>query len=261
MPDTFQSGLRLSSVTSANAASEPPGLEFRSPIDHRALVARDDAIMARSVVLRPSTRCPQCRMPPRWCICEGFRTVACSLSVDVLMDHVEQWRPSSTGMLINRLIPGAGQHAFRRGVALDPAAVRRPGKDLWILHPRGDPWPKDTAPADVQVLLLDGAWREAAVMLRKVEGWGRKVSLPMTGESRYWLRTQAAEGRFSTIEALMFLLGALGLNREETELQLQFELHVYAGLLARGKMVEADRYLVDSPVRAAFPELAARLRG
>lgn len=217
--------------------------------------------MARSVVLRPSLRCLQCRMPPRWCICAGFRAVETPLRIDVLMDHVEQWRPSSTGMLIKHVVPSSGQHAFKRGVPLDPTVVRVPGKEFWILHPRGDPMPADVAPERVQVLLLDGAWREAAVMLRKVEGWGRKISLPMKGESRYWLRAQAADGRFSTVEALMFLLGAFGLSREQNQLRLQFELHVYAGLLVRGKRDEADRYLVDSPVHQALPELAARLRG
>jgi DTW domain-containing protein len=200
-------------------------------------------------------------MPPRWCVCAGFRAVKTPLAVDVLMDHVEQWRPSSTGMLIKRVIPTSRQHPFRRGVALDPAAIRVPGRELWILHPRGDPMPRDAQPEHVQVLLLDGAWRETAIMLRKVDGWGRNVSLPMTGESRYWLRAQSEPGRFSTIEALTFILGALGLREAEVQLRLQFELHVYAGLLARGKMTEADRYLEASPVRTLLPDLAARLRG
>jgi DTW domain-containing protein YfiP len=200
-------------------------------------------------------------MPPRWCICEAFQPVTCPLQIDVLMDHVEQWRPSSTGLLVSRIIPAARQHPFRRGVPLDPAAVRLPGKDFWILHPRGDPMPENASPENVQVLLLDGAWRETAIMFRKVESWGRKVRLPMTGESRYWLRTQAEGGRFSTMETLLFLLGAFGLEREQAQLRLQFELHVYAALLARGKMPEAANYLLHSPVRDALPELVAKLRG
>lgn len=163
-------------------------------------------------------------------------------------------------MLIQRVVPGSRQHAFRRGVPLDPATVRMPERELWVLHPRGDPMPADVAPAEVQVLLLDGAWREAAVMWRKVDGWGRKVSLPMSGTSRYWLRAQSADGRFSTIEALAFLLGAFGDTGAQSGLLLQFELHVFAGLLARGKMTEADRYLEGSPLRSALPDLVRRLR-
>jgi DTW domain-containing protein YfiP len=107
--------------------------------------------------------------------------------------------------------------------------------------------------------LLDGTWRQAGDMSRAIESWGRRVSLPMTGESRYWLRTQAGEGKFCTAEALIFLLRELGHGVAHDQLRLQFELHVYAGLCARGAKAKAAEYLADSPVRAAFPELLERL--
>jgi DTW domain-containing protein len=200
-------------------------------------------------------------MPPRWCICAGFQRVETPLSVHVLMDHVEQWRPTSTGKLIERVVSGSKQHAFRRGVPLDTVNILEPGRELWILHPRGDPLPAEANPGGVQVLLLDGSWREAGAMLRKVDGVGRPVSLSMSGPSRYWLRAQSDEGRYSTIEALIFLLGGFGLHEAAAVLRQQFELHVYAGLLVRGKPAEAARYLEQSPVREAFPEVVARLHG
>jgi DTW domain-containing protein YfiP len=107
--------------------------------------------------------------------------------------------------------------------------------------------------------LLDGSWREAARMMHGVKTWGRLVSLPMTGPSRYLLRDQQGAGNYSTIEALLFLLEALGLKAEHTALRLQFELHVYAGLRARGEKASAEKFLADSPVREAFPELLAEL--
>lgn len=211
--------------------------------------------MARSVVLNQSPRCGRCQLPPRWCICAGFRAVDCPVKVDVLMHHMEAWRPSSTGHLISRVIPTANLHLYRRERPLDPAAILAPGRTLWILHPLGEPLPAAEAPADLQVLLLDGTWRQAGEMMRAVEPWGRKVALPMTGESRYWLRTQAGAGKFCTIEALLFLLAALGLEKEHAQLRLQFELHVYAGLCARGAKAKAADYLAGSPVRAAMPAL------
>jgi DTW domain-containing protein YfiP len=96
-------------------------------------------------------------------------------------------------------------------------------------------------------------------MMQAVVSWGRLVRLPAAGPSRYRLRAQPHEGNYSTIESLLFLLAALGLTREEAELRLQFELHVYAGLRARGAKAEADEFLADSPVRAAFPELLRQL--
>jgi len=258
--------------------------------------------MGRSVVTRNSPRCKRCQLPPRWCICGGFRAVDCPLKVDVLMHHMEAFRPSSTGHLIRRVIPTAGLHLYRRERPLDPTSILQRGKSLWILHPLGEPLPdyesnssdvsdigsgrkvervvpnalvgtgqlagsnnalgttrSTPRPADLQVLLLDGTWRQAGEMMRAVEPWGRKVALPMTGASRYWLRTQAGEGKFCTIEALLFLLAALGLAREHTELRLQFELHVYAGLCSRGAKAKAAEYLAESPLRTALPGLIHEL--
>ena len=105
------------------------------------------------------------------------------------------------------------------------------------------------------MLLLDGSWREAARMSLVTATWGRLVRLPMSGPSRYGLREHQQEGKYSTMEALLFLLTAFGLSTEANQLQLQFELHVYAGLRARGAKAAAEEFLAASPIRAAFPEL------
>lgn len=215
--------------------------------------------MARSVVLQTSERCPHCNLPPRWCICSGKREVTSPLQVDVLMHHRERYRPSSTGNLVQRVVAGARQHLWRRERRLQAAEVAVPERQLLILHPSGPPMPDDLPPEAAQVLLLDGSWREASAMAREVGAWGRTVSLPMTGESRYWLRAQQEGGRFSTVETLMFLYRAFGLDRAHDELQIQFELHVYAGLRARGSIALAAEYLSTSPIRAALPELLAQL--
>lgn len=215
--------------------------------------------MARSVVLNGGPRCERCQIGHRWCICDGFRAVELPLLVDVLMHHHETLRPTSTGHLINRVVPASGHHIYRPERAIDREAIARPGKTLWILHPLGEPLPSGPVPTDLQVLLIDGSWVQSAAMMREVDGWGQRVSLPMTGASRYWLRAQQGDGMFSTVEALLFLLAALGLNAEHAALQLQFELRVYAGLCARGKKADAAKFLVDSPVREAFPELLKKL--
>jgi hypothetical protein len=179
--------------------------------------------------------------------------------VDVLIHHREFWRPTSTGRLINRVIPASRGHVFRHDLPLNRAAIMQPDRTLWILHPLGEPLPAGAPPEDLQVLLLDGSWREAARMMHGVERWGRLVSLPMAGPSRYLLRDQQGEGKYSTVEALLFMLAALGLAREQAQLRLQFELHVYAGLRARGEKSAAEKFLAESPVREAFPQLLERL--
>jgi DTW domain-containing protein YfiP len=138
-------------------------------------------------------------------------------------------------------------------------AVVRPGRELWILHPRGEELPVGSDPANLQVLLLDGSWSEAGSMLEVVGQWGRRISLPMSGPSRYWLRNAPGAGKYATVEALMFLYAALGLVAAEAALRRQFELHVYAGLRTRGAKARADEFLAASSLPAAMPELLARL--
>jgi hypothetical protein len=215
--------------------------------------------MARSVILQSTVRCERCRFTPRWCICAGFQPVTSPLAVDVLMHRREFWRPTSTGHLVNRVMTGSRQHPFQGGKIPDRAAIVRPGRELWIMHPRGEPLPGDAAPEKMQVLLLDGSWREAAAMTQAVGSWGRLVRLPAAGPSRNALRRQELEGNYSTVESLLFLLAALGLGEAEARLRLQFELHVYAGLRTRGAKALADEFLATSPIRAAFPDLLARM--
>lgn len=201
-------------------------------------------------------------MPPRWCVCAVQRSEACPLHVDVLQHVLEAHRPSSTGNLIPRVVDGARVHAYRRERPLVRAEIVRPeAGELWILHPNGEepPAPAISAMAGgrLQVLLLDASWAQAGGMMEQVKDWGRRVRLPMAGRSRYALRAQNGEGRFSTFEALLFLLEALGHAEPAERLRLQFEVHVYAGLCSRGRKLEAEAYLEESPVRDAFPELLA----
>lgn len=215
--------------------------------------------MARSVVLQGTHRCARCELPPRWCICAAQKPVPCPLRVDILQHALEAHRPSSTGNLIPRVLTDARVHPYRRERTLDRAKIIRSDCDeLWILHPHGEAPPDAPPPPErLQILLLDASWAQAGGMLAQVQSWGRRIRLPMAGSSRYALRAQNGADRFSTFEALLFLLSALGLQTSAEALRLQFELHVYAGLCSRGRKAEAAAYLEDSPVKNAFPELLA----
>ncbi len=214
----------------------------------------------RSVVLRPTPRCPRCLLPPRWCVCAAEERIHYPLRIDILMHQRELGRPSSTGRLINRLFPASHQHVWQPDAPLREAAVQAPERELWILHPSGEPLPASADPSSLQVLLLDGLWNETATMARATADWGRLVQLPMQGQSRYWLRAQQEGGRFSTAEALLFLLAALQLEPARAALQRQFELHVYAGLRARGRTDLAAAFLQDSVLHEALPQALADLQ-
>ena len=225
--------------------------------------------MPRSVVRAGAPRCHSCRLAPRWCICDSIPVVETGIHVDVLMHRNEQWKPSSTGKLVERAVKGARCHVFdrekhRRGDEQLAAAIPRAGRELWILHPLGEPIPdRGTAgeqPA-VQVLLLDASWRQAGELLRAVDGLGKRVCLPAMGPSRYWLRHHPEETHLSTAEALLGVFGSLGDETAAARFRLPFELHVYATLLSRGRRQLADAYFEGSPLQAAIPEVLTRLSG
>ena len=228
--------------------------------------------MPRSVVLAGAARCPRCRLPPRWCTCDILPPVATGLTVHVLIHRHEAVKPSSTGRLIARAVSGAASHTYQCETRFHPAATftennLEPARELWILHPNGQPLPSPADAADARpnacrhVLLLDGTWRQAGEMLRTVEGMGRCVRLANAADapSRYWLRDQADSGQLSTAEALMHVFRAVGEHAAEHSLRLHFELHVYATLLARGRREMAERYLGHSPLLTDAPDAIAHL--
>jgi DTW domain-containing protein YfiP len=185
-------------------------------------------------------------------------SVTCPLEIDVVTHHREMSRPSSTGHLIQRVIPAARQHLWRRERSLSVDELRVPGREVWVLHPHGEPVPEKIAATNVQVVLLDGSWREASAMARQLQTGARLMNLPVIGESRFWLRAQTERGRFSTVEALIFLLERAGLDDAARTLRLQFERHVYAHLRSRGHIAAAAAYLASSPMREVYAESEGR---
>ena len=235
--------------------------------------------MARSVVLAGTGRCDGCRLPPRWCVCGALPSVVTGGAVDILIHRREQWRPSSTGALLARAICGARLHIHRpdpcsRESPALPPALLRPGHECWVLHPQGEPvgveMPLTSRPLPMQVVLLDGNWREAGEMLRLVnaaagtaarEGTApiRVVRLAGIAPGRFWIREAPAPGQLSTAEACGAILGVLGETAAAERLRLHFELHVWATLRARGKVARAEAYLAESPLTAAIPAILAAL--
>lgn len=215
--------------------------------------------MTRSVVLNATARCPRCGLTPRWCICAAEVAIHSPLDIALLTHKRELFRPSSTGNLITRLLPQARRHAWHPEQPLTRDQVLAPGRELWVLHPNGLPAPAGIAPDTVQVVLLDGSWSESAGMARTVTSWGRLVQLPLSGNSRFWLRAKQEGGRYSTAEALLYLLDAFALAEQRAALRVQFELHVYANLRARGNVELAARFLEDSIISQALPDFLAQL--
>lgn len=213
----------------------------------------------RSVVEKPLLRCSNCAVPPRWCVCPAAVTIHTPVQIDLLSHPRELDRPSSTGNLIKRVIQGTRQVSWVKGAPAESQIPARDQRELFILHPHGE---KLSQPEDLntmQFLLLDGYWNEAKAMSNGVRSHGKFVSLPMSGRSRYWLRGKQEGERFSSAEAVIFLLQTLGLAAEADKLRIQFELQVYSGLRSRGRKSLAETYLLDSILSTALPDFIEQL--
>ena len=90
--------------------------------------------MTRRVVTEGAPRCEGCRFSPRWCICEGFRALALPLGIDVLIHRREFWRPTSTGRLINRVIPASHGHVFRHAGVSEAVLPRELAGSEHVYH-------------------------------------------------------------------------------------------------------------------------------
>ncbi|MBN9688752.1 MAG: DTW domain-containing protein [Verrucomicrobia bacterium] len=216
--------------------------------------------MGRSVVTRGTERCEVCQFAHRWCTCAGLRTLECPVQVDLLVHRREDFRPTSTSRLISRVLPASRRHVFSSDLPLERERVIQPGRTLWILHPGGELPPAGATAESLQLLLLDGNWREASRMRRSVESWGRLIRLPPGTPSRFELRSQHNSDRYSTVETLIRLLELLGLSGPANTLRTQFELHVYAGLRSRGALGEAARFLEESPLERDLPGVLRALQ-
>jgi len=76
--------------------------------------------------------------------------VETQLGVEVLIHRLEQCRPSSTGNLVGRAVAGTVCHVFQRGNRFFPetgypADTCEHHRELWVLHPSGDPLPESAA--------------------------------------------------------------------------------------------------------------------
>lgn len=214
--------------------------------------------MGRSVVNHGSLRCRGCEQSPRWCICACLSPEHSGLNFSVLIHHSEFYKPTSTGKLIHRIDPSASLVMYKHDLTLDVQKLAPPSKKIYLLHPFGEPLHEGVDVEASQFVFLDGSWKQAAQLLKVVEGIGEKVSLPMEGPSFFWLRAKQEGARYSTMECAIFLLRYFGRHQMANSWLNVLKTHVYAGLLARGRKDLAEDYL-----KAAFddlPEIISVLR-
>ncbi len=143
-------------------------------------------------------RCIGCRAALEACVCDVLRAREAPFALHVRMHPNERFRTTNTGYLAARALRGRvhmGDEAIPAG-----ALVLQPGA-------------RPLAPADAgaALVVVDGAWRQARRLSRRLLTRGHcAVGLPPGPPSRYALREGPPPAHYSTLEAVARACAAVG---------------------------------------------------
>ncbi|MEO0324312.1 MAG: DTW domain-containing protein [Myxococcota bacterium] len=143
-------------------------------------------------------RCIGCRAALEACVCDVLRPVAAPFTLYVRMHPNEAYRTTNTGYLAAKALGGR--------VRTDDATVP---EGALVLQPGGRPL--EASDAGATLVVVDGAWRQARRLSRRLLVRGhRAVGLPPGPPSRYVLRTGPTPAHLSTLEAVARACAAVG---------------------------------------------------
>ena len=166
-------------------------------------------------MLEPRPVCARCRRPKRVCYCAALPTLETTTRVVILQHPRERDMPIGTARMASLCLPNAELHVGVRwdGHAQLAAALGDPARPPILLYP--GPGAKDilaeppTGP--VTLVVVDGTWSQAKTVVRDnpVLQSLPRYAFATPAPSQYRIRKEPRAEYVSTIEALMYVLGAL----------------------------------------------------
>jgi DTW domain-containing protein YfiP len=178
-------------------------------------------------------RCRRCWVRVAHCICNQLPQVETHARITVVRHEREVYKSTGTARIAGLALPRLSFVDYGD----DATEVERKlqGVEGFLLFPADPPapWPKE--PVD-HLILLDGTWRQARKMLKKLPSLQRlpKLTLPAKNDAVLRLRDPTVEGGRSTLEALADALGLLEGESVATPLNALHDLYVERVLKARG---------------------------
>ena len=189
---------------------------------HRPFLARGATV----------TRCSECHLAERYCICSYMRTLPLVLDFDIvlLMHRDEILKPTNTGRLLaeafpdncfafewSRLEPNGElikilEDSSRQCAVIYPAKQLRSSIDVSDLGAFSNSTTRPTVGRRPTLILLDGTWRQAARMFNHSQ-WLKSMptlTLPEPDAGGYAVRKSSDSSRLSTAEAAVLLLRHCG---------------------------------------------------
>ncbi|MCG3133962.1 MAG: hypothetical protein HMLKMBBP_01231 [Planctomycetes bacterium] len=196
-----------------------PGNPIRDRLMERlARAEREAPATRRKVSPRPDVarpRCGRCRRPQSACWCRFITPIAARTRVVILQHPREHDVAIGTARMAALAIEGAELHlglAWEGTEALR-SAVSDPARPPVLLFPGDGARDVGTDPPQgpVTLVVIDGTWSQAKRMVRQSPTLASlpRVSFVAPRPSNYRIRKEPRADYVSTVEALVYVLGAL----------------------------------------------------
>ncbi|MEZ4358722.1 MAG: tRNA-uridine aminocarboxypropyltransferase [Kofleriaceae bacterium] len=163
----------------------------------------------------PRALCARCRRPPRVCYCHALPRLPTRTRVVILQHPRERDMPIGTARMASLCLPSASLHVGMRwdddgqlaALLADPA---RPPVLLYPAEGARDIL-QEPPPGPVTLVVVDGTWSQAKNVVRDnaVLRSLPRYAFVAPALSQYRIRREPRDEYVSTIEALMYVLGAL----------------------------------------------------
>jgi DTW domain-containing protein len=163
----------------------------------------------------PRRICARCRRPESVCYCRHLTSIDTATRVVVLQHPREEHKPIGTAYMASLCLPNSELHV---GVEWEESRVLErvlgePSRPAWLLYPgEGATNVQDVARgAPITLVVVDGTWSQTRKMVHRSPRLARlpRLAFSPPRPSEYRIRREPEEHCVSTIEALMYVLGAL----------------------------------------------------
>jgi DTW domain-containing protein len=163
----------------------------------------------------PRPLCARCRRPPKVCYCRALPQLTTRTRVVILQHPRERDMPIGTARMASLCLPASSLHVgvrWDRDAALAPL-LRDPERPAVLLYPAAGARDilQDPPRGPVTLVVVDGTWSQAKTVVRDnaVLRALPRYAFTAPEPSQYRIRREPRDEYVSTIEALMYVLGAL----------------------------------------------------
>lgn len=159
--------------------------------------------------------CARCERPVSVCYCAALTAIETRSKIVILQHPREHGMPIGTAHMASLCLPQASLHV---GIQWDGSEVLRdacgdPERPAILLYPGEDARDilREPPPAPVTLVVVDGTWSQARTLVRDNPELAQlpRYAFFAPEPSKYRIRREPSPECVSTIEALMYVLGAI----------------------------------------------------